>query len=41
MRLKQVHVINVMGFVDKLLAIARPFIKKELLEIVSENRIFI
>lgn len=32
------HVINVASFVDKIMAIARPFIKKELLDIVSEEK---
>lgn len=35
-RLKQVHVINAPSSIDKIFAIMKPFLKKELTELVSE-----
>lgn len=39
-RLKAIHVVNCVWFIDKVLSLIKPFMKKELMEIVSFNSIF-
>lgn len=37
-RLKAIHVLNVVWFIDKILAIVRPFMKREFFEMVEYSR---
>lgn len=38
-KLKTIHVLNSVYFLDKILAIIKPFIKKELYELVNELQV--